>query len=251
MILVKESLFNRFNRVFISLAVMAFSSLNTFAEQKGTSTAQFLRIGQGARAEGMGGAFTAIANDVSATYWNPAGLAQVTKKQFGFNHLEFIEDISSQNIGLVIPVNGVNGSLGANITYVDMGTIIRRDANNASDSGDSDVNAYSATLAWGQALGSQFALGGGVKFLNQNLAGEEDSGIAIDIGALFYPVPDKFSIGLAFQNIGSKLKVGTREEDLPQTIRVGGAYHVVPGEFVIAVDGEKEKGTDTTLHGGG
>ena len=42
----------------------------------GTSVAQFLKLGVSARTIGMGGAFVAVANDVSTIYDNPAGLAE-------------------------------------------------------------------------------------------------------------------------------------------------------------------------------
>ncbi len=45
--------------------------------KSGTTAAQFLKIGVGARAIGMGGAFAATADDITAMYWNPAGLARV------------------------------------------------------------------------------------------------------------------------------------------------------------------------------
>src|SRR5258705_7088377 len=45
----------------------------------GTYALPFLKIGVSARATGMGNAFTALSNDATATYWNPAGLGEVTR----------------------------------------------------------------------------------------------------------------------------------------------------------------------------
>ena len=51
------------------------------SQREGTSSATFLRIGVGARAEGMGEAFVAVANDPSAVFWNPAGLASLQRRE--------------------------------------------------------------------------------------------------------------------------------------------------------------------------
>ena len=60
---------------------------------EGTAAAPFLKIGTSSRAEAMGGAFTAVANDVDANYWNPAGLSQLRRSSVGFTHLEWFEGI--------------------------------------------------------------------------------------------------------------------------------------------------------------
>ena len=71
----------------------------------------------------MGGAFTAVSDDAYAVYWNPAGLAQVTRQSIALNHVEFIEKVNSQFASYVLPVNKLNGSLGVGLTYVDLGTV--------------------------------------------------------------------------------------------------------------------------------
>ena len=55
-------------------------------QRAGISTAQFLKIGVGARASALGDAFVAIANDASALYWNPAGLVQFKNDEIIFSH---------------------------------------------------------------------------------------------------------------------------------------------------------------------
>lgn len=239
-----------FNKGLVIGVVLMVNASSGFANQKGTSTAPFLRIGQGARAEAMGGAFTAIANDAYAVNWNPAGLAQISRLNLAVDYLRFIEDINTQYASFILPLNRVNGSLGVSATYVDLGSIDRRDANNAVVSGDTDIRGYSGNISWGQAIGDRFALGGGVKYIGQDLAGETGSGLAGDIGALFFLVPDRFSVGAAVQNLGAKIKTGTEKEDIPLTMRGGVAFYVIPRELVLAVDAEKERDTDLTLRGG-
>jgi long-subunit fatty acid transport protein len=84
-------------------------------------------LGVGARAIGMGGAYTGVANDYSALFWNPAGLAQLETSEFslGLSHVNYkdrsgyfgsINDFSNNAtqlnaVGLVFPVPVRRGSL--------------------------------------------------------------------------------------------------------------------------------------------
>ena len=72
------------------------SSLN----KTGTTAAQFLKIGVGPRAIGMGGAYTALADDINAMYWNPAGLSRMNSKEAFFNHVDWIMDVKMENAGV-------------------------------------------------------------------------------------------------------------------------------------------------------
>jgi long-chain fatty acid transport protein len=70
----------------ITLAMCGAISSIQAASGKGTSGAQFLRIGAGARAPGMGGAFSPIADDATAIYWNPGGLSQLSKREVSLSY---------------------------------------------------------------------------------------------------------------------------------------------------------------------
>jgi Uncharacterised protein family (UPF0164) len=241
-------------KINISLTLSAAILAGTFgmaaANQDGTSTAQFLKIGQGARAEGMGGAYVAVADEARAVSWNPAGLAQVSRQELAFDHLEFIEEIRTESLAGVYPVNSVNGSLGVGITYVNYGSIDRLDSSGNAEAGETSVNSYSGTVSWGQAIGDRLALGAGLKILKQNLAGTSSNGFAGDIGALFYLVPDKLSLGASIMNFGPKVKVDSTDEDLPTIMRGGAALHAIPSKLLFALDIEKENDAAATLHAG-
>ncbi|MGA9116796.1 MAG: PorV/PorQ family protein, partial [Bacteroidota bacterium] len=74
---------------------------NLGGQRAGISAFQFLKIGAGARGSAMGEAFVAVANDVSALFWNPAGLVQFPENQVIASHTEYVVDIRHDFLGAV------------------------------------------------------------------------------------------------------------------------------------------------------
>ena len=81
----------------------------------GTSAAQFLKIGVDARATAMGGAFVAMEGDLSAMFWNPAGLGHFTGLGVMFVHSNWLADINFNHIALATDLGNV-GIIGLSIT---------------------------------------------------------------------------------------------------------------------------------------
>ncbi|MDZ7375827.1 MAG: hypothetical protein ONB13_04330 [candidate division KSB1 bacterium] len=63
----------------------------------GKYAAEFLRIGVGARALGLAGAYVAMADDGSASYWNPAGLTDLNKHQLLFSHAQMFQNLADHH----------------------------------------------------------------------------------------------------------------------------------------------------------
>src|SRR5437868_6492711 len=94
---VREASMKKIANAFLVFAVSLASTLSAaHAVGKGTSGGQFLRVGVGARAPGMGGAFSPVADDATAIYWNPAGLAMLEKKEVSVSYNAYFKDTSSQ-----------------------------------------------------------------------------------------------------------------------------------------------------------
>ncbi len=75
---------------------------------------EFLRVGAGARAVGMGGAFLAVADDATAGYWNPAGLVYLERKSLQYMHSEEQHSqVAYDFLGLVLPQGGEPGKRSA------------------------------------------------------------------------------------------------------------------------------------------
>ncbi|MGH2574171.1 MAG: UPF0164 family protein, partial [Ignavibacteria bacterium] len=84
-------------------------------QRAGTSSMQFLKIGVGGRATAMGESFVAVANDISALYWNPAGLVQFNEIGVHFSHSEWLVDLKHEFFGGVYRFDK-NNALGVSIT---------------------------------------------------------------------------------------------------------------------------------------
>src|SRR2546421_5894684 len=107
--------------------MMLFDSVAIFSQEVtkvGTTGGKFLSIPVGARAVGMGGAFVAAANDASAMYWNPAGIARLPQSEAIFTHSAWVADLDFNYGGVIVPVSGL-GTVGVSFTSLTMAGIER------------------------------------------------------------------------------------------------------------------------------
>src|SRR6185436_19877230 len=83
-------------------------------EKVGTFDGQFLKIGVGARAAAMGGAFVGVADDASSLFWNCAGIARIEadKSELSLNHANWPAELSFDQIGYVFHVKKIPGAFG-------------------------------------------------------------------------------------------------------------------------------------------
>src|SRR5438067_1224172 len=96
---------NVFKRRFgLALLLLTATARSANAKSSGTSSAQFLKLGAGARAAGMGDAFVAVADDVTAAYWNPAGLAQIRQTEVEAMQNTSLVDTQYQYLGAAVPL---------------------------------------------------------------------------------------------------------------------------------------------------
>lgn len=78
-------------------------------ERVATNAGAFLKIGVGAKAVGLGEAFTAVADDATALFWNPAGLANLPRREAHFSHTSWIADIDYEYLAYAMPLDYLGG----------------------------------------------------------------------------------------------------------------------------------------------
>jgi long-subunit fatty acid transport protein len=230
--------------VFAAIIAGLFGEV-TIAGESGSTTANFLNIGVGARAMGMGGAFTSIADDPSAVFWNPAGLRGIENGQAEFSHYSWYQDVKVENLQLALP--GKKFSFGAGLTYLDFGEIQTYDE--AGTPGEA-LSMHSLALAFSISTDITENISGGVtvKYIEQSFDLVKGTAIAGDIGmmARFGDI----RTGLAITNFGSKVKFVEVKEDLPTAVRAGLSFRHFNGRALFSFEGHAPFSGKSSFHQG-
>jgi len=177
----------------------------------GTTVAQFLKIGPSARSIGMGGAFTSVANDVSAIHHNPAGLSRIYANEAMFTHVDWLAG-TSFDYGAVVLNLGSFGALGAMVASFQSGEMEVRTVQQPDGTGERfDTQDIAAGLAYSRNLTDKFSIGFTGKFIYQRIWHMTATSIALDVGTLFETPFWGIRLGASISNFGNKMKLEGRD----------------------------------------
>jgi long-subunit fatty acid transport protein len=184
----------------------------------------------------MGGAYTAIADDVNAMAWNPAGLAVMGKRELGAMHAELAQQTRYDFVGYAQPSK--YGTFAAGAVYLGHGSIEGRDANGAP-TGSYGASDQAVSLGFASRMSSDFRLGTNVKYIRSSIANASAQSFALDLGGQYALTgvggPGLPLLGLAVQNIGPGMKFQDQTSQLPLTLAAGIGYRLPVG-LTLAMD---------------
>lgn len=229
-------------RIVLGGAIVLMATSMVGAQDKvGTTGAQFLEVGVSPRADALGGAFTAISDDVSAIYYNPAGLVQLEHRQAMISRIDYPADITYSFVGLAMPV-GIGGVLGVGYYGLDAGDIdvTTHQHPNGVDGWTFGAKDYALSLSYGRFLTDRFSLGVTVKLIDELYEEERATGWAADVGTQYNTGWRNFKITMLLANFGPDMKFITQEYPLPINFKFGGALDVLDGpghHAIFAIEG--------------
>ena len=188
---------------------------------------EFLRIGSGARAIGLGEAYVAFPADVNVMNYNPAGLANLKKSQASYMHIKWIDDFGYEYISYATRFEKI-GVMGINFRYLHHPEFdwIDKEGNVKGKIGGS-------WLAFTVGLGREFAIlnndfgGINIKFVRTGLADYTSMSTALDVGVLTLEKAEFLTFGdlktgLAIRDLGINFKpAGNEKEKLPARLALG------------------------------
>ena len=211
-----------------------------FSAEKKLPGVVFLMIWPGARPTSLGGAFTSIANDASATYYNPGGIGNFENTEVTLMHVNWLpglwQGMYYEFMSVVAPLGKKRGAIGGNVIYITTGNtdVYGPDGEYIGTYVPFDM---ALTIDYGYKFNEKLSAGLGFKFIYSYLVPEwvfkrlPDIGVsrggtgitwAFDMGFLYSPF--KFlSLGFNLQNIGPNISyTDTGSSDpIPQMLRTG------------------------------
>ncbi|HTY13052.1 MAG TPA: PorV/PorQ family protein [Candidatus Omnitrophota bacterium] len=176
--------------VLILLSAAAFAA----NDNTGTSPGNFLKLGGGTRPAAMGNAFVALADDINAIYWNPAGLTQLGAFAFSSMYAALPADMSYSNISLGTSIPRTSMSSGLSIDYVNAGQIAETTLDQPYGTGKYFTpSLFALTCPLAYRIGP-LSMGFNVKMIGDMIGTSDALGYGIDAGML-WKINDQFSIG--------------------------------------------------------
>ncbi|OGK08059.1 MAG: hypothetical protein A2W80_10810 [Candidatus Riflebacteria bacterium GWC2_50_8] len=256
------------------LVALSVGTMSTaFAESAGQAGA-YLKMGVGARALGMGSAFTALANDSTAAFWNPAGLARLEQSEASFMHADLTMDREYNFFNYAHVLKDKSGKKNgvAALSHVSFGVDGIPETRMATNDADKPATRPDGTYTAGEnvyifsyfkdaekntfgsyarKLSDKLYGGVNLKYLKHELFTNSASTWGLDFG-LLYEACEKTTLGLSVRDIGETLDWNTasgHEDDVPLTTTFGVAYKA-RSNLTLAADINKVEDMDAKLFAG-
>jgi hypothetical protein len=171
----------------------------------GMSGGQFLKIGHGARGNGMAGAVSAVSNDLSSIFWNPAGIADIPSLSAEFDYTQWFAGMN-HNFGAVgLPI-GEGYVLSLHFTSLSTSemerTTIERPEGLNSYFTASDV---SVGISFAGYLTDQFSFGITGRYLNNTIAAADAVGFSFDVGTKYKTGIQGIVLGVSLHGLTTEL----------------------------------------------
>jgi hypothetical protein len=213
-----------------------------FATDPGKTAMAFLKVSQGARITAMGEAFVGLADDVNALYWNPAGLSKIKDREATFMYLkpfQEVDGLSYSHIATTIP-RGKDGSYGISVSYFGYGEEERTnvDSNNDPVTGLGNWTAFDSLFTIGGAMQIQknLSVGGSAKLIYGEIDKSNATGVACDIGCLYFPRIKNTTLGAVIKNLGTRVRFEKESDPLPLCAKIGLSHKFNRLPIICVVD---------------
>ncbi len=235
----------------IVLAALAVAVLVAPAQAADKYAGEFLTHGVGARALGMGSAFVAVADDVTAGYWNPAGVADVEGRAVQLMHAETFGDVINYDTGAYVHPLDRDAAMAVTVVRLAVDNIpftdfeedeyrIYYDAARITWESDSET---AMLVSYGRRVSDRLRIGGNLKLVMKNIADYSCYGAGFDLGAK-YDVWNGGTLGANLQDVTTTfLSWDTKErEHIMPTVKVGAAQKFdlpsMGGVLTLAADAD-------------
>ncbi len=241
----------------IRLALLA--AVPAYGESSGGQVGQFLSYGSGARALAMGGAYTAVSDDASATYWNPAGMSQLTRKELTLMQSTLFADTKLDFYSFVKPSKKGGSAWGLSLTKLGSAGFERVTATvdpntntytQIQKAGGFAVQEQAMSFAYGRKVVDHVSIGTALRQVTRSVDSSSDSSILADLGALIDAKEGARRYGISIKNVYSKVS-GDTSDTYPFILRMGVSDQFFKKRLLLSLDIDKNFSANMAYHFGG
>ncbi|MBI5474520.1 MAG: PorV/PorQ family protein [Ignavibacteriae bacterium] len=202
----KKALYILFTMVVASVSAYAQLIPNLGGQRAGISAFQFLKIGIGARGIAMGESFVAVANDASALFWNPAGLAQFSENQVIASRTEYVVDIKHDFFGVVYHL-GESDALGASFSSLHMDDMeITTEAQPFGTGRYFSFGDIAVGVSYSKKMTDQFSFGATIRYAEETLDVLKMRSVMVDLGTLYWTGLGSTRFAVTISNFGADVQ---------------------------------------------
>jgi tetratricopeptide (TPR) repeat protein len=240
-----------------ALSLLLLAAAPGFA-QNGGQVGQFLSYGVGARAMSMGGAYYAISDDASAAYWNPAGLAQLQRKELTTMQATMFQDTKLTYFSYAQPTKGGSvfalsmtqlAGTGFEAVSATFNPAVPTEVATVQSNGSFTDSQQAIALSWAKNVTETVLFGMSAEDVTRKLAGSSDSTKLLNLG-MMKTMGTSYRLGIGAENVFSQT-TGDTQDTYPVTIKIGNSLRLFKERLTLALDAEKVLGGATDLRFGG
>ncbi len=225
--------------------------------QSGGQVGQFLDYGVGARAMAMGGAYYGISDDASAAYWNPAGLAQLQRKELTTMQASLFAQTKLTYFSYAQPTKG-GSTFALSMTQLQSSGFENVNAvfdpntgqtTSVQSNGNFNDQQQALSLSWAKNVTDTVLFGMSAKQITRKLAGSSDNTKALDLG-MMKTMGASYRLGLGVQNVFAQT-TGDTQDKYPATIKIGNSLRLFKERLTLSLDADKVLNGSSDLRFGG
>lgn len=243
----------------VAIAAAFFAVLNPVSvEASGGQVGQFLYYGSGARSLSMGGAFTAVSDDASAAYWNPAGMSQLLRKELTLMQSTLFADTKLDYYSYVQPSKKGGSAWGLSMTKLGSAGFEKVEADidpvtgtytRVESVGTFGVEESALSWAYGRKVVDRVAIGTALRKVTRAVDTSSDESMLADLGLLVNGKNDR-RYGMTIRNVYSQIS-GETDDKYPLVLRGGVSDYFFKKRLLMAMDIAKNFDSEMGYHIGG
>jgi hypothetical protein len=193
----------------IAGVILSFIGGQIFAQEfapVGTSVAQFLEIGIGARGTAMGEAFTALTDDAGSVFWNPAGLVSNQNRSFYTAFTDWPAEISVGGFAFAMNFGNI-GTFAISSVYLMTGDMEVTSVLQPEGTGQMfSITNYALGLSYARYMTSHLSIGLTAKLVRENYFDHGYYSWALDMGTLYHTNFHGLTLGMSILHFGPEVK---------------------------------------------